>query len=313
MLAVQDTIVVQPHGLVIALDVDLRLLRYFLVLADELHFTRAAERLYIAQPALSNQIRRLERQVGFELFERSSRGVELTPAGAALVPHAQQALAAVSVGLAEAAAAAGREPVLRIDVLAGGLATPRTVLAALRSALPSVRLDVTSHGSSTQNRRLLSGELDLALCGASAPLDSGIAQEVIRTEPVGVSLPAGHPLAGAGKVALEDLAGELHYLPRDGFAPEWNAFVLALCTAAGFTPRRHPAGTDATETAMDLIGAGECVAISLTSTHHPPGTVLRRLGTETPPYSWALRWRGTAPVPPLVETARTVLVDKPSN
>ena len=116
------------------MDIDLRLLRYFLVLAEELHFTRAAERLYVSQPALSNQIRRLERQIGLALFDRTNRGVVLTPAGQALVPRAQQAVAAVSLGLAEAAAAAGASETVRIDVLASSLETPRSVLAALREA-----------------------------------------------------------------------------------------------------------------------------------------------------------------------------------
>ena len=289
------------------MDVDLRLLRYFLVLAEELHFTRAAERLYLSQPALSNQIRRLERQLDLTLFDRTNRGVVLTPAGEALVPRAQQAVAAVALGIAEAAAAAGAADTLRIDVLASSLDTPRGVLTALREGLPAVRLEVTSSGSSDHNRRLLSGELDLALAGAGAPADEGVATEVIRREPLGVSLPSGHPLASSEVVELAALAEEVHYLPRDGFAPEWNRFMLATYADAGFTPRRHPASTDGTETAIDLVRAGECVALSLLSTDHPAGSVVRPV-TGPADYTWTLRWRRTTPIPARIESARAAIL-----
>lgn len=291
------------------MDVDLRLLRSFLVLTEELHFTRAAERLYIAQPALSNQIRRLERQIGHELFERSSRGVTLTPAGAALVPRAQQAVAAISAGIAEAAAAAGRDETLRIDVLASGLDTPRAVLGRLRDAMPAVRLDVTSRGSAGQNRRLLTGDLDLGLCGAGAVRDPGVDEQLVRREPVGVALPAGHPLATSEVVPMAALATELHYLPRDGFSPEWNSYVVAACRRSGFEPGRHPAGTDGTDTAMDLVRAGECVALSLLSTAAPEGVVLRPLSGDLPPYAWVLRWRHAVPSPARIASARSAVRD----
>ncbi|MGH3461196.1 MAG: LysR family transcriptional regulator [Kribbellaceae bacterium] len=291
------------------MDVDLRLLRYFLVLAEELHFTRAAERLYLSQPALSNQIRRLERVLGLELFERTSRGVSLTAAGDAFVPRAREALAAVSRGVAEAAAAAGQDETLRIDLLASGLDTPRAVLGRLRTTLPSVRLEITSTGSADQNRRLLAGELDLALCGAGAATGPEIAEQVVRREPVGVALPADHRLATAEAVGLAVLADEVHYLPRDGFAPEWNAYVLASCRSAGFVPRRHPASTDGTDTAMDLVRAGECVALSLLSTEHPPGTVVRPLTGPVPLYPWSLRWRRADPLPARIDSVRTAVRD----
>jgi DNA-binding transcriptional LysR family regulator len=99
------------------MDVDLRLVRYFLVMAEELHFTVAARRLYVSQPALSNQIRRLENQLGAQLFDRSPRGVTLTAAGEAFLPHARNAIAAIRSGVADATAAAGCDEVLRIDVL----------------------------------------------------------------------------------------------------------------------------------------------------------------------------------------------------
>src|SRR5258707_12873205 len=99
------------------MDVDLRLVRYFLVMAEELHFTAAARRLYVSQPALSNQIRRLENQLGAQLFDRSARGVTLTAAGEAFLPHARNPIAAISSGIADPTAPAGRDEGLRIDVL----------------------------------------------------------------------------------------------------------------------------------------------------------------------------------------------------
>ena len=144
------------------MDVDLRLVRYFLVMAEELHFTAAARRLYVSQPALSNQIRRLESQLGAQLFNRSPRGVTLTAAGDAFLPHARGALDAIRSGVADATAAAERDQVLRIDVLQTNLATPRAVLARLRDRLPSFRLEITSRGTRDQQQLLLTGELDLA-------------------------------------------------------------------------------------------------------------------------------------------------------
>jgi len=279
------------------MDVDLRLVRYFLVMAEELHFTAAARRLYVSQPALSNQIRRLEAQLGAQLFERSPRGVTLTAAGDAFLPHARGALAAIRSGVADATAAAGRDQVLRIDVLQTDLATPRAVLARLRDRLPSLRLEVSSRGTRDQERRLLSGELDLALCGSTAHCPQGVAQRLIRREALGVALPADHPLAASEAVAVRELTGETHYLPRDDFAPEWNEFVLACCRTAGFTPRRHPASTDGTSSALELVKAGECVAVGLLSTPYPDGVVVRPLAAGVPPYGWSLRWRDSARTP----------------
>ncbi|TDO50711.1 DNA-binding transcriptional LysR family regulator [Kribbella sp. VKM Ac-2527] len=273
------------------MDVDLRLVRYFLVMAEELHFTAAARRLYVSQPALSNQIRRLETQLGAQLFERSPRGVTLTAAGDAFLPHARGAIAAIRSGIADATKAAGRDQVLRIDVLQTDLVTPRAVLARLRDRLPTLRLEVSSRGSRDQVQRLLSGDLDLALCGSTAHLPDGLMQRVVRREALGVALPADHPLAQAEAVAVRELADETHYLPRDDFAPEWNEFVLNCFRTAGFQPQRHPASTDGTSSAMELVRAGECVAVGLLSTTGPDGVVVRPLAAGVPPYAWSLRWR----------------------
>jgi DNA-binding transcriptional LysR family regulator len=279
------------------MDIDLRLVRYFLMMAEELHFTAAARRLYVSQPALSNQIRRLEARIGTQLFHRSPRGVTLTAAGEAFLPHAREALAAIRAGAEAATAAAGSQEILRIDVLESALATPRAVLARLRDRFPALRLEVSSRGSQDQGRRLLSGDLDLGLCGSSAHRPDGIAQRIIRREALAVALPPDHVLATAEVVGVSELAGDTHYLPRDDFAPEWNEFVVACCQAAGFTPRRHPASTDGTSPALELVRAGECVALGLLSTPYPDGVVVRPLAAGVPSYEWALRWREGARTP----------------
>lgn len=279
------------------MDVDLRLIRYFLAVAEQGNFTAAARRLYVSQPALSSQIRRLEGHLGVRLFERSASGATLTAEGRAFEPYAREALATVQAGVAAAIAAAGGDQLLRIDVLESGLAVPRRVVTTLRSALPRVRLELSSRGTTDQTRRLLAGELDLGLCGAGADLPDGLAQRVVEREPLAVALPAEHRRADDAEVRLGDLCDETHYLPRDDFAPEWNAFVVEACRAAGFEPRRHPASADGTSAAFELVQAGDCVAVSLMSTPPPPGVVVRRLAGAVPDYAWAVRWRAR-PNPP---------------
>ncbi len=275
--------------------IDVRLLRYFLAVADELHFTRAAQRLYVSQPALSNQIKRLEHQLGVALFRRSQHGVALTAAGAAFRPYAREALASLQTGIARAAEAAGRATVLRIDVIDTALAMPRTVLSRLRSQHPDLPLHVTALGSAGQRQRILAGDLDVGFCGAGAVTGEHIDHEVVRYEPIDVVLPAGHPLASADAVPLRALADDVFSLPHDDVAPEWNDHILRACHDAGFAPRRHPTSTDGADTALDLVREGGCVALGLRSTSHPDGTVVRPLAEPGLTYPWAIIWRRDDP------------------
>jgi len=264
-------------------DIDLRLLRYFLVLADELHFTRAAQRLYVSQPALSNQIRRLERYVGGRLFERTTRGVTLTAAGQAFRPYAERAVAAVRAGLA----AIGPDPAIQVDVLDAELATPRAVLSRLRRAHPQTKIVVSADGSVSQRRRILEGDLDAGFCGLGAV--AKLAHEIVRHEPVDLILPSHHRLARRRRIPLADLAEESFYLPTEGLAPEWNAFVVDACRSAGFEPRPYAVSTASATAALDLVAEGACVTLSLRSTPHPAGTIRRRIDPDLA-YAWVLVW-----------------------
>ncbi|GAA0449512.1 LysR family transcriptional regulator [Paractinoplanes deccanensis] len=277
--------------------IDARLLRYFLTLAEELHFTRAAQRLFVSQPALSNQIQRLERAVGSPLFARSTRGVTLTPAGQAFLPYARQALTAIRAALA----AAAPSPVLRVDVLDAELALPRAVVKRLRTDHQGMRLAVTAEGSVSQRRRLLAGDLDAGFCGLGAAGDEKLTMVPLCHEPVDLIVPTGHPLAAVpdaavadvdsapGAVGLADAAGETFYLPHDTLAPEWRDFVLGECRRAGFEPARYPVTTASAASALDLVAEGDCVTLSLRSTPLPEGTTRLRLSPNLA-YPWAMVW-----------------------
>jgi DNA-binding transcriptional LysR family regulator len=119
-------------------------------------------------------------------------------------------------------------------------------------------------------------------------------QRIIRREALGVALPQSHPLASAEAVSVRELTDEMHYLPQDELAPEWNEFVLACCRTAGFAPRRHPASSTPV---AELVRTGECVALGLLSTPYPRGVVVRPLAAGVPPYGWSLRWRDSARTP----------------
>lgn len=284
--------------------IDLRLLRYFLALAEELHFTRAAQRLFVSQPALSNQIQRLEGQVGARLFTRTTRGVTLTVAGEAFLPHARQAVAALRAGML----AVTGDPVIRVDVLDAELAVPRAVLSRLRSDHPDVRLAVSAEGSVSQRRRILAGELDAGFCGLAAAAHPDLASEVVRREPVDVVLPAGHRLAATRTVDLRDLSADVFYLPNDDLAPEWNEFVREACADAGFAPRRLPIATASAASALELVAEGACVTLSLRSTPYPLGTVRLPL-TDGLAYPWALMWRRGAEAAPAIAWLRRAAAD----
>jgi len=267
--------------------IDLRLLRYFLSVAEDLHFTRAAQRLFVSQPALSNQIQRLERQLGTRLFTRSTRGVALTAAGQAFLPYAQQAVATLTAGLATLA----EDDTVRVDVLDAELHTPRAVLGRLRAGHPEARLAVTAEGSVSQRRRILAGELDAGFCGlAAADHDEALVAEVIHREPVDVVLPKDHPLTGDDPITLASLARETFYLPSDALAPEWNDFIRTACRDAGFSPRRHPSTTTSAATALELVAEGSCVALGLRSTPNPADTVRLPVSGGGLSYPWALMW-----------------------
>lgn len=216
---------------------ELRHLRYFLALLDELHFGRAAQRLGISQPPLTVAIQQLEAEAGAPLFMRGSRGVQPTAAGLALAPRARAMLAQAQDALrAVREVASGRSGDLRVGfagaMLLRGL--PQ-MLRRFQAAHPGVRITLCEMSSSAQQIELLHDRLDAGFVHtAQAP--AGLAQLRVASQPFVACLPASHPLAGRRRLPLRALAGQPFALIAQAASPDYHARILQACAAAGFQP-----------------------------------------------------------------------------
>lgn len=241
---------------------ELRHLRYFLAVAEERHFGRAAERLHIAQPPLSRQIRQLEAEIGVQLLERTTRRVELTAAGHAYAARARAVLAAVDSANGEARRiAAGEQGTVSIGFT--GSATyellPR-VSRAVGQQLPQLRLRL--HGELLTPDQVLGlhdGSLDLGLLRPPVR-DPQIRTEPLTSEPLIVALPDSDPLAAGAAVDLADLADASFISYPSRRRSVMYDVGIAACAAAGFTPHivQQAAQTSAL---VSLVAAGLGVAL----------------------------------------------------
>jgi DNA-binding transcriptional LysR family regulator len=242
--------------------VELRHLRYFRAVAEELHFGRAAERLHIAQPPLSQQIRQLERELEVSLFTRSTRRVELTAAGEAYLKRAVAVLDAVDdAGQQARRIAQGVEGHLTIGCV--GSATysvlPRLV-RALRDELPHVEISIRGEMlAPAQLDALRAGDVDIALL--RPPVDDvAIRVEVLRRDRLIAALPAEHPLAQRDLLRVGELHGEDFIAHAGRGRSVMGGLLAAICADAGFAPRiRHEVSE--TSTLVTLVAAGLGVAV----------------------------------------------------
>ncbi|TWT05667.1 LysR substrate-binding domain-containing protein [Reyranella sp. CPCC 100927] len=218
--------------------IDLRLLQQFVAVAEELHFRRAAERLHMAQPPLSQAIRKLETELGSALFVRTRRQVTLTPAGAALLEVARRTLATLSDGIDQtrrvAAGLAGQITITFLDMsFAERLPA---ILRRFRTAFPHVELRLQEGTTSEQVEALLGGSADVGFMRRPGIVVPNLEVELVMREPIRVALPRTHPLARRASVPLAALASTpLVMTPREK-GPGFHDQVLGLCRLAGFSP-----------------------------------------------------------------------------
>jgi DNA-binding transcriptional LysR family regulator len=274
-------------------DLDVRSLRYFVAVAEELSFTRAAERLYVAQQAISREIRRLEDQMGTQLFVRTTRRVTLTADGVRLLARARDLIALHDLIIDELGASS--RPIV-LDLLSEGRLTGPRILEAIRVGAPEREFRGRyGHGLGAALRLLQTGELDVALGRASRRahrLPPTIATALVRWEPLGVMLPATHPLASLAGVPVAALAGsEIDVNPADPEAPEWSDLVvqfLELSGARATAPHLPAVGLE--NQADHLVRQGIPI---LTGIDHAeiPGGVLRPLTDPVPMFPWSVIWR----------------------
>jgi DNA-binding transcriptional LysR family regulator len=292
--------------------VELRHLRSFVAVAEERHFGRAAERLHMAQPPLSQQIRRLEAELGVTLLHRTTRSVELAPAGEVLLVRAREILASVESATEDTLRAA-RGEFGRLAVGFTGSATyallPQ-VAAALRSALPGVVLDLRGELlTPAQVEGLLAGTLDLGLLRPPVR-ERELALEVVRREPLVAVLPEAHRLAAADAVPLEELAAEPFVVYPSHFRSVVHDAVEETCAAHGFLPR---VALEVSETAtlVSFVAAGLGVSLVPESVRHMTvhGAVYRPLARDAAAVELALAWRREDATPVLERALEIVRRD----
>lgn len=281
---------------------ELRHLRYFVAVAEELNFTHAAARLRVAQPALSSQVKDLEEELGTTLFERNRTGVQLTRAGKLFYRRARPILAAAAEAANEARAAAGLitgtfvlgfPSGLHLNYLAG-------TIARFQKDHPKVVLEF-SHGLPLQQLKALrEGRIDVAFVNLPAPMD-GLHHRVIWRIPFKVVLPENHPLAKRRSFTLSDLRGESFVFCTRESRPEFYDDFFRHCANAGFRPNvvQEVGGYPTNMLGLISVGVGLSVLPHFERVERITGLVWRPL---TQPRLWvdfALVWR--AQPSPVVE------------
>jgi DNA-binding transcriptional LysR family regulator len=278
---------------------ELRHLRYFVAVAQELHFGRAAARLQVAQPALSRQIRDLEEEMALRLFERNRRRVALTAAGAAFLDEASSLLGHVERAVETARRAArGEHGSLRIGYVPAVIYTGLPeIVRAFRKRFPGVEVRLQEMNPATQVEALLAERVDVGF--VRGPIhEPALGGETVLEEPLVAALPSGHRLGSRKRLGLAMLAGEPFVLQARSRGPGFHDQILAICRGAGFSPWVVQEGSQTD--ALSLVASGAGVAIVPTSLR-----VLRRAGVvyrplrERPMTQLAMVWRKDAALPVL--------------
>lgn len=272
---------------------ELRQVRYFLAVAEELNFGRAAVRLQIAQPPLSRQIRQLEEELGVQLFYRTKRRVELTEAGQAFLKETRQILAQVEQSV-QVVQRASRGEIGRLIVGFEGSSTYDVIpisLKVYRQRFPEVELVVYAMTTEEQIQALLEGRIGLGF--VVSPLnDKRLVIEIILREPLILAIPESHPLAARSEVWVRELASEPFIMFQHNRGCGLYNQVIAVCQRANFIPRVIQEA-DEMQVMLGFVAADMGIALLSASVQHfqRPGVVYRPLQLSTPKATLAVAWR----------------------
>ncbi|MEB2844199.1 LysR substrate-binding domain-containing protein [Endobacterium cereale] len=258
-----------------AAQFELRHLRYFIALVEERNFERAAIRLGIAQPGLSQQIRNLETLVGLPLLDRRKRAVQLTPSGQMLFDEARKIVAQTDAALAQLRRVGrGQTGKISIGYVASvayaGVLTES--LSSFRNAFPDIELQLVEMEMRMQLNKIAEGELDFGYIRPPVSVPAGVVTMTVLREPLVVALPENHPLASVEEVDLAALSAETFITPRQPADVGFHFNTLDACQAAGFEPNISATGRDFTTIAsMVAVGLGAAVGPQSLSCLQLPG------------------------------------------
>ncbi len=273
---------------------ELRHLRYFVTVAEQLHFGRAAQRLGIAQPPLSKQIKALEDQIGVLLLLRTKRRVELTAAGTVFVHEARKILADAdrAVHVAQRAAR-GEIGQLEVGFVSGAVyGKVPSIFRLVRTRYPEISLVLKDLTTEEQIEAIQAHRLDIGLIRPPVVVSESLVMQVIGQEPLVVVLPSTHRLAKRRKIALETLAGEPFLQVPRHVAPGFYDQFLNICAQAGFLPQIvQEARTTQTIVSLVAVGMGVSIVPASLRSLQRTGVVYRPLEGPAPTTELAVLWR----------------------
>jgi DNA-binding transcriptional LysR family regulator len=281
---------------------ELRQLSSFVAVAEELHFRRAAERLHLAQPSVSQQIRTLEAELGVQLFQRNRRGAQLTAAGAALLPEAKALLARADQAAALArATGSGERGRLRLSLtrsLTGGIAG--AIVDAYRARYPEVEVELTVGNTMLHMEQLVAGDIDAGF--VRPPLEHPALEElVLGREPLVCVLPKGHPLTKRGRVRAADLHGQpLVWWPEHHGPGAWREVRTEVMGEPPWPPIDREEPEEERIVSAVAEGAGiSFIMLERSRSLRIPGAVYRRFASPEPTMGIAIAWRRGDELPTL--------------
>lgn len=276
--------------------IDFRLIRQlwmFLAVAEEQHFGRAAQRLNMSQPPLTEQIKVLEQSLKMQLFERSRRGTQLSAAGAALLPAVRQFAGQVEqLERVVREVAAGQSGVLHVGAITSAMldAVP-PLLDHMRQAHPNVTVFVREIDSVDAIPGLESGELDLAFARIDGEPGNGISAIPMTEDRLAVALPKDHALAGQSRVRLKSLSAEQLVMSSRQVSPVYFDMLTGVCRAHGFAPRvLHEVRSIASQIAYVSCGQGVALVPASMRKLAPENVVLRPLHEKIMVVTAAAAW-----------------------